>query len=144
MPRDPNYAEGILSDVIYVLATGEGDIKERLKEAFLPSAPIFRSDLPDYLVAQWDEIHAALLKPKQGSPFRHAINGNLYRMHKKTAARYAMKLWNLWRMLEEYCSEEDGKVHEVGDDDFCSDSVMKSPFEIFKERLEEETPDESP
>jgi len=139
MPRDPNYARGILFDIVYILATGEGDIKQRLSEAFQPSTPIFRNDLPDYLLSDWEEIHRALLKPKKDSPFRHAINGNLYRMHKKTAARYAVKLWNLWRTLEGYCSNEFDDLTEAGDSDSNNMATEKSPFDIYMEKLEKET-----
>jgi len=138
MTGDPHYAKGVLSDIVFTLATGEGNVKERLSEAFLPSTPIFRGDFPDHLVAQWDEIYEALLKPKQESPYRHAINGNLFGKHKKTAARYAVKIWELWRMLEYYCSEDTIGRNENTDPVFDLEHTDKSPFELFQEQEEDE------
>ena len=135
MAGDPEYARGILSGIVYKLAVGEGDVKDRLGEAFYPSTPLFVSDLPNYLVSHWEEIHDRLLRKKESSPYQYSVNGNLYGMHKKTAAKFAAKLWFIWRELEIYCEQEkqDKGCSQVDSEGFISLPAEKSPWELFKD-----------
>lgn len=110
---DPFYAESKLKDVIYVLATSPGDVKQRLVQAFSPPPFITTSDFPSHLKHEWIWIHDQLFK-RSNPAFDSKVSASLYRRHKKTAAKIAERVYDLWIQLHWYCFED---VRRIDDED---------------------------
>jgi hypothetical protein len=87
-----------------ILATGRGDIKDRLTVAMLnkfllanvPDEP----DLPDYFRIEIAGIISELTVKSWNGEDR--LRATLYRMRQKTAQTYAERIWCLHHELEEY------------------------------------------
>lgn len=101
---DPFYAVGVLGSVVHELATNPGDVKDRLRAVFVAPPPVFKSDLPEELQADWDWIWERLLG-KENPVYQHRVNAALHGMHKNTAAKIARRIFDLWLALHAYCYE---------------------------------------
>lgn len=64
-----SYAKEKIGSAVYSLATGRGDIKERLWNSFLGFHPLKESDFPDDLKDKWNDLKVRLTteEPKYDS-----------------------------------------------------------------------------
>ena len=70
------YAQEILTDVTYILGTHPGPIKDRLQQAAPHMLPLTQSDLPDYLLIDFERIRHRLTRLASAAsepPFRASI-----------------------------------------------------------------------
>jgi hypothetical protein len=56
MPRDSRYALEKLSHAVSYLAVGPGDLRERLKTAYMEFHPVSEDDFPPHLQADWNWV----------------------------------------------------------------------------------------
>jgi len=57
---DPLYAEEKLTAAVYLMATGRGNVKDRLAQAFTEFVPVSESDLPEKFRSEFRWIRQAL------------------------------------------------------------------------------------
>ena len=88
-----------LRDAANALATGEGDIKDRLRNALIYH---FSYVERQYLGTQLQPIYDRVISQSRKKPrFKgdSIVEAALYRMRKKTAARIATDVWEIFRSV---------------------------------------------
>lgn len=106
-----------LNSAAEVLATGEGNVKNRLWLAIQNSLILanFPEDpnIPEYFREEHTRILDELSKKSlvEGEKV-DPIRATLLPMHYKTAAKYARRIWNLYEEFKEY--EHSGFIPEDG------------------------------
>jgi hypothetical protein len=101
MGEDPQYALGKLSQAVTILATGEGDVRSRLRRAYGELGCILPGDLPPPFEEQLEWIRAQLTKrgPSYG---QDELTHTLYRMRNRTGSKIAARLVSLEAELAAY------------------------------------------
>ena len=104
------YAEDKLSTAVYILATGKGDVRSRLFDAFMEFHPVNSDDFPAELLEDWLWIKKQLTKfgpvygadneVKMGS-VRHTLN----RIKNSTGEKIAQRIYNLSANLTYYLDD---------------------------------------
>ena len=87
MQSDPLYALGKFTNAVAVLATGEGNCKQRLFDAYESMMPVFATDLPEEYQDEFEEISRNLRRRGRG-------------MRNKTAAKIAMRILELQTKMD--------------------------------------------
>ena len=102
------YALEKLSEAVFELAVGEGDIKSRLRSVFPLLSVISKGDFPDDLQNKWESIISRLTKKESVNSGSEYDEGNyeatIIRMHKKTAVNIAKDILDIHSRLESYVS----------------------------------------
>ena len=106
MGGDPHYALGKLSQAVTILATGEGDVRSRLRGAYGELGCILQGDLPPPFEERLEWIRAQLTKrgPAYG---QDELTATLYRMRNRTGSRIAARLVSLEAEVAAYLNERE-------------------------------------
>ena len=101
MPRPYSRAREKLSDAEYKLATGEGDVRQRLRRAFTVLNRLRSEDLPPELRAEWRAVIAEMtrLGPEKdidGTVWRSAINHTMSRIRNRTGSKIAQRIHRMY------------------------------------------------
>ncbi len=118
MPKDPTYALSKLSNAVYYLAIGEGDVRDRLKTAYEEFHPVSEDDFPPTLRADWRWIKGQLIRMgpvrrQDGSIRMGALDNTLSRIRNSTGAKIAKRIIKLQYDLEDHLREEKSAVRKV-------------------------------
>ncbi|PTL36452.1 hypothetical protein CLG94_03585 [Candidatus Methylomirabilis limnetica] len=112
MNGDAGYALKKLDLAILLLATGRGDVRSRLLNAFHAELAVVQdSDFPDNLRPDWLWIKQCLTRKgprvrEDGTVLMGAVQNTLYTMHNKTGSRISERLIDLKDKLEGYLIDE--------------------------------------
>jgi hypothetical protein len=111
MDGDAGYALQKLELAIIEMATGPGDIKSRLKEAFANHLHVINeNDFPCSLKPFWKDIKKQLTRKgpvhdEDGKIYIGSIPNTLHRMHKKTGSKIANNILVLRDQLIGYLED---------------------------------------
>ncbi len=94
------YIQEKLSNAVYVLAVGEGDVRERLVSAFIACITLKPKDFPPEFQKDWEWVLQQLTKygpivRDDGSVFRGSVENTMSRIKRKTGAKIARKIYEL-------------------------------------------------
>lgn len=100
-----NYVKSRISDAVFELCTGPGDVKARLLSATKETISLTSRSFPDELWPLWVEIHSMLTKhgPRtdiEGAMLGGAIDNTLQKIQKRTGTKIAIKIYELHRALQ--------------------------------------------
>jgi hypothetical protein len=109
MGEDPQYALGKLSQAVTILATGEGDVRSRLRRAYGELGCILSGDLPPQFEAQLEWIRAQLTK-RGPAPGQDELTATLYRMRNRTGSKIAARLVSLEAEVAAYLNQREVPV----------------------------------
>jgi len=108
MNRSPGYAQEKLSEAVFLLATGQSHVRERLREAFMAFHPVKEQDFPDDLREKWRWIESQLKKygpiMNGESVVEGSVEHTLRRIRNSTGQRIAQAIVEL---------EYDLRTHKV-------------------------------
>ena len=108
---DSLHAEEKFSNAVYLMATGRGNVKARLLQAFIEFCPVSTSDLPKHLQDEYESIRQELTK--KPAKQRAVIEGKIVRgvegrigaalatMRNEKAEDLARRIYDLWLKLSE-------------------------------------------
>jgi hypothetical protein len=96
---DPCYCWEVFSRASHTLATGEGEVKERLIKAGLEISVLHSQQLPEQLGAEYEQLMAAL--SAKGN-----IRQTVATMRKYKAKSLAELITNMESTLHEICNEQ--------------------------------------
>jgi len=88
-----------LTHALYILATGKGDARQRVRHAYLACLTLSGSDFPPELAKDWQSIAKELAPAEKG---KGVVVGSLEnatrirRMNSTAAARIAHRMWRLY------------------------------------------------
>jgi len=104
-PARLNYAREKFKQAVYWLAVGPGDVRSRLKIAFLEFHPVQERDIPDDLLEDFKWIKSQLTKrnpiAQEGS-----LVATLKTMQNRTGAKIAERICYVATMLDVYCDRQ--------------------------------------
>lgn len=89
---DPLYAREKLSQAVYELAKGPGDVRSRLFAAYLVFHPVQPRDLPEELRADYEWIVTMPTRYPKRFEREGAINHTLSRMQNRTWVKVAQRI----------------------------------------------------
>lgn len=97
MPRPYSRAREKLGDAVYKLATGERDVRQRLRRAYTVLRRLSSEDLPPELREEWRAILTAMThlgpeKDTDGTPWRTAIDHTMSRIRNRTGSKIAQRI----------------------------------------------------
>jgi len=93
---------------VKILATGENDVKNRLELACVShlflATPFLEEELPFYFKEKWEGTFIRLTSKEWGALNIEGdrLRATLHGMHKTTASKIALEVWELYREYEEY------------------------------------------
>lgn len=95
IPRPYGYTVGKLTDALRILATGKGDVRERVANAYLACIYLKASDdFPEELRSEWKWIEDQVTK-------YGAAEDTMRRRRRATAVKIAQRMWRLyWSMSD--------------------------------------------
>ena len=101
----PSYAHEKLAVTIHSLATGPGDIRKRLINAYLIFHTLGKEDFPKELQSDWDWVMKELkkfgpIRRDDGSVFRGSVENTCNKIKNKTGVKIAKKLLDMYLYLE--------------------------------------------
>lgn len=101
------YALEKLSAAVHSLAVGRGDVRERLRTAFMSFHPVQERDFPDHLKEKWRWIKAELTKfgpveEQGGKVLEGSVDHTLRRIKNSTGKKIAEAIVNLQSELDSY------------------------------------------
>lgn len=104
---DPGYALEKLSAGTHALAVGRGDVRDRLRAAYLEFYPVQERDFPDHLKEKWRWIKSELTKFKSvtdesGKVLQGAADHTLSRIKNSTGQQIAEAIVSLQSELENH------------------------------------------
>ena len=88
-----------LTHALYILATGKGDARQRVRHAYLACLTLTESDFPPALAKDWRSIAKELAPVGEGKG--GVVGGmenapRIRRMNSTAAARIAHRMWRLY------------------------------------------------
>jgi len=91
------YVEQQLRETIYSLATGPGDIRQRLAQSFQGFFILKKEQFPKELQADWEWVRTELtkfgpIKRDNGSIFRGSVEHTCSKIKNKTGVKIAKKI----------------------------------------------------
>ena len=110
-----SYALEKLSLAVHYLAVGPGDVRQRLKTAYMEFHVVSEDDFPEHLRDDWQWIIAQLIRfgpvrHADGTIFVGALENTLSRIKNSTGAKIAERIVSLQAELESYL-EDDRSSH---------------------------------
>lgn len=104
------YAHQKLLVALSSLATGAGDIRSRLYNAYLSLHPLKESDFPEYLRADFRWILAQMTKfpphyLPDGKMIRGSVEETMRRIKRSTGVAIAERLLHLYHEIDAYVHE---------------------------------------
>jgi uncharacterized protein YjbJ (UPF0337 family) len=107
----PGYALEKLSTAVHSLAVGKGDVRNRLRGAFMSFHPVQESDFPEHLKAKWRWIKGELTKfgpivDDDGKVVDGSVDHTLSRIKNSTGRRIAEAIVSLQSELDSYLRHE--------------------------------------
>jgi hypothetical protein len=101
----PAYAHEKLLVALESLATGAGDVRERLASAFLSFHPVREDDFPPRLRSDWRWVMHQLtrygpLVDENGKVYRGSVENTMQKIKRVTGVRIAKKLLHLYHELD--------------------------------------------
>lgn len=101
MARYRRYAEKLRS-ATYLLAVGEGDVRDRLRRAYKEIRSLSKRDIPPRVLEEWASILSALtrLGPRldfDGSVWQTSVDHTLSRIRNSTGRKIAERILALCR-----------------------------------------------
>lgn len=103
-PQGLGYAREKFSSAVCILATGPGDVRSRLRKAFIEFSPVQESDIPDELLEDFRWIIWELTK-REPVANEGKMNATIDRMKNRTGSKIAEKIYGINSRLEEYCAD---------------------------------------
>jgi hypothetical protein len=103
-PRRYTYAVEKLTDALRVLATGKGDARDRVANAYLCCITLTENDFPEELRGDWKWIAHEVTKfgpyiTPLGEIFIGSVENTMRKRRSATAAKIAQRMWRLyWAM----------------------------------------------
>jgi len=100
-----SYARQKLRETIFSLATGPGDIRKRLTQAYYGFFKLKNKDFPLELQSDWECIQNELKEfgpiiREDGSVFRGAVENTCIRIKNQTGVKIAKKILKIYISLE--------------------------------------------
>lgn len=101
MPRKSySYTNEKLTQAVYLLAVGSGDVRERLISAYMEFHTLTENDFPEELKKDWLDINKALTKyppfiDYKGDVAIGSVGMTMRRIKRKTGVKIAQKIVNL-------------------------------------------------
>src|SRR5665647_1507991 len=107
MVREHSHARQKLRETIYSLATGPGDIRKRLIQAYNGFFILKEYDFPVELQSDWKWILKELKKfgpiiREDGSVFRGAVENTCIRIRNSTGVKIAERMLKIYLSLESH------------------------------------------
>jgi len=107
---DPGYAHQKLALAVHALAVGAGDVRSRLRNAFLILHVIHERDFPDSLKDKWRWIKSQVTrfgprKDESGHIYVGSIDNTLGRIKNSTGTKIAAAIYTLEGDLEGYLKD---------------------------------------
>lgn len=107
MKLKPSYAHEKLMMTIHSLATGPGDIRKRLSNAFQGFHTLKKEHFPKELQSDWEWVLKELKKigpivREDGSVFRGSVEHTCSRIKNKTGVKITEKIYDIYRYLESH------------------------------------------
>ena len=96
-----NYLLEKFTSAVYELATGEGDARSRVRDAYSKFGVILLEDYPEELRVKRKEIDILLTRLGGEKSSGGTINYNLQKMKNKTASKISMLIFNIYLELDE-------------------------------------------
>jgi hypothetical protein len=104
-PPGLGYAHEKFSHAVYLLAIGSGDVRSRLRNAFIHFIPVKEKDIPDELLEDFRWIIRELTKRKPVAK-EGTMTATLERMQNRTGMKIAIKIYDLASRLEGYYDQQ--------------------------------------
>jgi len=95
MPTSVGYAYEKLSNAVEYLATGAGDVRDRLRMAGREVLFIRTEELPEWLQSEVNEIITSLTKRGCREGFDSPLESTLHGMHRSTGVAIARRIYEL-------------------------------------------------
>ena len=104
-PPEIHYAREKFSSAVYILATGPGDVRSRLRKAFIEFSPVQEKDIPDELL---EDFRWIILESTKREPVANEgkMSATIDRMQNRTGSKIAAKIYEIGSRLEEYCADQ--------------------------------------
>jgi hypothetical protein len=104
-PARLSYAKDKFNYAVYLLAVGPGDVRSRLKRAFIDFKPVQDQDIPDDLLEDFRSIVKEL---KKFEPVVRAggVIAAPKRIQNRTGVKIAERIYNLAARLEDYYDQQ--------------------------------------
>ena len=111
MTGSPGYAFEKLSVAMETLATGPGDVRSRLLDAYSTFHPAGEKDFPEHLRADWRWVYAQLTRygpilDYKGNVDRGSVENTMNRIQRSTGVKIAKKLVYLHEQLSVFLRVE--------------------------------------
>lgn len=95
-----HYAKEKFGTAIYSLATGRGDIRERLFDAYLKFHTLNEDDFPADLKSEWESLQSLFVVKEptldgNNEPVRGRVQNTLDSLSIDECVELAIKIWNL-------------------------------------------------
>ena len=92
LPPNAVFAFGKISEVVHLLATGPGDVRSRLREAFLPLAFVDKDMIPTELRKHFEWVMTMLTRRQPRFPWEDSRDTTLGSMQNRTGTRIAERI----------------------------------------------------
>jgi len=103
----PTYALQKLVEAMQSMATGPGDVRERLLSASLSITFLTEGDFPEHLQADWRWVYYQLTKfdaayDYAGKMIRGSVEETMRRIKRATGVKIAQRLAHIYHELDAY------------------------------------------
>lgn len=103
----PNYAHGKFLEAIEHLATGPGDVRSRLRDAYHSLRPVKEDDLPPDVRQDFRWVEAQLTKREpfynhKGEVISGSVQQSLFHMRRSTGIKIAKRILHIYWVLDDY------------------------------------------
>jgi hypothetical protein len=92
LPLNAAFAFGKISKAVYLLATEPGDVRSRLRSAYLPLAFVHRDMIPTELRPHFEWVMAMLTRRQPRFPWEDSLDTTLGSMQNRTGTRIAERI----------------------------------------------------
>lgn len=89
-----------LRNAVEELATGQGDVRSRLKDIYLYLQPIQNSDLPKKLQKDWSHLMDQFTKHTGEFYGENSLDTSLRKIKNSTGQKMAKIIYKVWRHIE--------------------------------------------
>jgi hypothetical protein len=100
LTQNLSYAYEKLSQAVFLLATGEGDVRSRLRAAYLEFSAVLPDSLPENLQEDFEWIRSELTKRDARFPGDGKLDATLFRMQNRTGKKIAERIFELVQKVQ--------------------------------------------